>query len=149
MKQIEIVEGGIAFVDDEEFERVSKFKWHLSDKGYAVASHKGSKIRMHRLVMGAIGDQIVDHKNRTKLDNQKENLRITDRSGNAQNRGAWGSRGAMHKGVYQNAGKFEARIKMNRKPRYLGRFDTAEEAARAYNTAATEMFGDMACLNVL
>ena len=54
-------------IDDEDFEKVSQFKWHLSDKGYAVANHKGTKIRMHRLVMGAVGDQIVDHRKHNKL----------------------------------------------------------------------------------
>lgn len=149
MKEIQIVEGGVALIDDEDFERVNQFKWHLSDKGYAVANHKGSKIRMHRLVMGAIGDQVVDHREHNKLDNQKANLRITDRSGNACNRQPRQRGDLKYKGVYKNAGRYEARIKINQKPHYLGRFDTPEEAAIAYNTAASQLHGEMACLNVV
>lgn len=149
MKKIEIVEGGIALIDDEDFELVNQYKWHLSDKGYAIANSKGKKLRMHRLVMGAAEGVVVDHRNRVKLDNQKSNLRITDLSGNACNRTPSKQRELPYKGVYRNAGRYEARIKINRKPRYLGRFDTAEDAARAYNTAAIELHGEMACLNEL
>ena len=149
MREIAIVEGGVALIDDEDFEKVSQFKWHLSDKGYAVANHKGTKIRMHRLVMGAVGDQIVDHRKHNKLDNQKANLRITDRSGNACNRQPQQRGDVKFKGVYRNAGRYEARIKINQKPHYLGRFATAEEAAAAYNKAAEQLHGEMACLNVL
>ena len=149
MREIAIVEGGVALIDDEDFERVSQFKWHRSDNGYAVANHKNCKIRMHRLVMGAVGDQIVDHKNRDKLDNQKDNLRITDRSGNGCNRVANLNRGSAYKGVYKNAGKYEARIKVNAKPYYLGRYSTPEEAAKAYNEAAKKLHGEMAYLNVV
>lgn len=149
MREIAIVEGGVALIDDEDFEKVSQFKWHLSDNGYAVANHKNCKIRMHRLVMGAVGDQIVDHKNRTKLDNQKDNLRITDRSGNGCNRVANLNRGSAYKGVYKNAGKYEARIKIKLKPYYLGRYNTPEEAAKAYNEAAKKLHGEMAYLNVI
>jgi hypothetical protein len=149
MKNIPLVQGGYALIDDDDFEKVKQFTWHLTENGYAVANHKGKKLRMHRLVMGAKDDEVVDHRNRMKLDNQKENLRITDRSGNACNRGVLLHRTVKFKGVYRNAGRYEARIKIKKVPHYLGRFDTAEEAAAAYNRAAAELHGDMACLNLL
>jgi hypothetical protein len=149
VKEVLIVGGQVALIDDEDFEKVNQFKWRLSEKGYAVANHKGKKIRMHRLVMGAVGDQVVDHRKHNKLDNQKANLRITDRSGNACNRQPQQRGDIKYKGVYKNAGRFEARIKINQRPHYLGRFETAEEAALAYNTAAKDLHGEMACLNVL
>lgn len=148
MKEIVLVQGGIALVDDEDFENLSQYKWHLHSNGYAVANHKNKKLRMHRLVINAQEGEIVDHCNRVRLDNQKHNLRITTMSGNACNR-APTQRKLPYKGVYRNAGKYEARIKVNRAPRYLGRFRTAEEAARAYNSAAAELHGEMAFLNVL
>lgn len=149
MKEIQ-VESGIAIVDDEDYDKVSQYNWLLHEKGYAVANHKGKKLRMHRVIMGATDpDDLVDHRDRDKLNNRKLNLRMTDRSGNACNRHPNHARDNAFKGVYPNAGKFEARIKIHGKPKYLGRFKTAEEAAVAYNNAAKELHGDMAFLNVL
>ena len=146
MKEIALKGFGIALVDDEDFERINQYTWRLHTNGYAIATAKN--IRMHRLVVGITDEQVVDHKDRDKLNNRKDNLRITTRTGNSCNRVANINRGNAFKGVYLNAGRYEARIKIARKPHYLGRFATAEEAAAAYNKAATELHGEMALLNV-
>jgi hypothetical protein len=54
-----------------------------------------------------------------------------------------------YRGVYQPSGRnvFKASITIGNRTRHLGYFDTAEEAARAYDRAATEAFGDRARLN--
>jgi hypothetical protein len=73
--------GGRAFalVDDADFEFLSQFKWYFVD-GYAVTN-----VKMHKLLLNAPAEQIVDHINRVRLDNQRQNLRIATKSQNAQN----------------------------------------------------------------
>jgi hypothetical protein len=47
----------------------------------------------------------------------------------------------------KRAGKWRAQIKINKKYIYLGLFSDEEEAARAYDLKAQELFGEYAALN--
>lgn len=90
---------GYALVDAADFDDLDRFSWHLSDRGYARRSvrtpeGKVRTVRMARQIMGLdFGDsEEVDHINRDKLDNQRSNLRLTDRTGNNRNRAPWGKK---------------------------------------------------------
>lgn len=94
---------GWALVDREDFDALDKYSWHLSDRGYARRSERQPDgrvrtVRMARQIMGLdFGDPAeVDHKNREKLDNRRENLRLTDRTGNNRNRAPWGKKAREH-----------------------------------------------------
>lgn len=83
-----------ALVDDEDYESLARWRWSADADGYAIrtwrdADGRGHTVRMHRAVLGLqLGDpRLVDHINRDRLDNRKQNLRFTDRIGSAQNRG--------------------------------------------------------------
>ena len=65
---------------------VLHYKWRINHNGYCDTSIKGRKVLMHRLIMNCISNKIVDHINGNKLDNRRENLRITDAVGNSQNK---------------------------------------------------------------
>lgn len=83
--------GKVAIVDADTFEKYGHLRWHLSNWGYAMRRVGGRNtpkktILLHRLVMDAKSGEIVDHRNRNKLDNRRINLRICSISENNRNR---------------------------------------------------------------
>ena len=90
----------------------------------------------------------VDHRNHDPSDNCISNLRLASHSQNGCHK--FQTTGKVpFKGVYWMAanGKFAAQIKRNRKWKWLGLHDTAEDAARAYDAAALDLHGEFAKTN--
>lgn len=154
MKYIQISKGHQAIVDDEDFDELSKYNWFAFDrKGerlvYAGCKLNHKNVKMHRMVLGVKGNEIIDHKNGNGLDNRKENLRISSPSQNMWHRAMLKNNTSGFRGVSfrKNMNKWSAMIGVYRKPIYLGSFKTKEEAAKAYNDAAIKFFGEFANLN--
>lgn len=94
MKEIPLLKGGVALVDDEDYEFLCQFRWGLSG-GYAITQiyftepngmENRQPVTMHRLLMGsAINGNCIDHINRNRLDNRRSNLRIISRKQNYRN----------------------------------------------------------------
>ncbi len=153
MKIIILTKGYIAKVDDEDFEELSKFKWHVSKsniKYYAARveqkNNKKTKIYMHRWLKKAPCGVVVDHKDRDSLNNQKSNLRRCSTGQNMANTSTFGA--SKFKGVsVAEKGKWRARVYFKKKCISLGRFDFQEDAARAYDKKAIEVFEEFANLN--
>jgi hypothetical protein len=99
--------------------------------------------------LGANPGQLVDHWNRDGLDNRRCNLRIANYSQNAANSGPSVRNTSGYKGVTfsRRADKWQAGIQVNGKFQFLGHWATREDAARAYDAAATKFFGEFAHLN--
>lgn len=154
MKLIPLTKGYSAMVDDEDYDLVAPYKWHvkISKKKHCVTkyaqrtSYEGGvkrNIRMHVFVTGIKG---MDHIDGDGLNNQRSNLRISTTSQNnhairrPHNRG-W-------RGVFPRAGGFRAQIKQNYTVTVLGQFKRAHNAALAYNFAAEQMYGEFANFNL-
>ena len=75
----------IVLVDDEDYPVLSRLNWYLSDTGYAITDTPVKHLKMHKLLVGAIGKKVIDHTDRNKLNNQKDNLRIVSQSVNVRN----------------------------------------------------------------
>ena len=160
MKKINLSQGKVALVDDEDYEMIMEYNWCANYDGhnyYAVNSKL--KLRMHRIIMKAQKWQIVDHKNGNTLDNQKANLRIATGSQNHANR-IPNKRGySKYLGVYatfrhlKKTGKqkiyWNAQLIKDGKKYRLGIHKTEEDAALAYNEAAIKHHGEFARLNIL
>lgn len=149
-KEIQLTQGKVAIIDDDDFEKISKFKWHY-EHGYAMGTiDKRKRAYMHRFITDCPIGKVVDHVNGDTLDNRKSNLRICSQRQNAvninKNRGT-----SKFKGVTLRVDKkkWQASITVNYKSIYLGSFDTEIEAAQAYNNAALEFFGKYASLNTI
>ena len=158
MKKIKLIgrlgRGKHALVDDEDYEWLSQYRWYLDYGGYALSyvkeNGKWKNVRMHRLIMNAPKDKEIDHKNTNKLDNQKYNLRLCSPTENCRNFPKRAKASSIFKGVsfYKRDSNWSAQIHLpGHKKVHLGFFSKEELAARAYDTAAKELFGEFARLN--
>lgn len=154
MKKIPLTQGLHALVDDEDLERVSRYRWRAV-KPYRIFYAKrdiqqdGQRTAeyLHRLVMEARPDQAIDHINSDGLDNRRSNLRFATQSQNNMNsRKSKKVKTSQFKGVhwYKRDRKWVAKIMKNEKTIYLGCFTSEQKAALAYDQAAQELFGEFA-----
>jgi hypothetical protein len=142
-------------VDDEDFEELSKYKWHFQSAGkdyfygYAIRNYKGKRIRMHRVLTNAQDEEQVDHINCNPLDNRRKNLRICTNQQNGFNRQKIKQFTSKYKGVYWNSERkrWWAMIRHNGKQIFLGSFTIEKWAAEAYDMAAKDMFKEFALTN--
>jgi len=148
VKQIPLGDGYYAYVDAADYEWLSQWTWHLRG-GYAVRQEKGKLIFMHRQIVQPPKGAIVDHKNRNKLDNTRNNLRVCTRPENMRNRGKRQGTSSRFKGVCYSKrhGKYFASVYYEGKQLFLGLFTDEIEAARTYDWKAVELFGEFARVN--
>jgi hypothetical protein len=148
VKTIPLGDGYCAYVDAADYEWLSQWKWRFQG-GYAVRWTKNGIVYMHREIMKPPPGMVVDHKSRNKLDNTRENLRNATRRENQRNTGKRHGTSSRFKGVgYCKArDKYQAHIQCKGRLHCLGFFIEETDAARAYDRAAVELFGEFARLN--
>jgi hypothetical protein len=150
-KEIPLSRGLFALVDDEDYPRLSAYKWNLTSDGYAARHDvppQRKTILMHREIISAPSGFEVDHIDGCRINNQKSNLRLATRTENRRNLKPYRSNSTGFKGVVRTrTGFWAARIGLDGKKIHLGQYATPEEAALAYNLAALKYFGEFAKLN--
>lgn len=151
---IRVNNGYFTLIDVEDLSLFLKYTWSRDSEGYIrhCFRRKGGTgaLLLHRLIMGAAKGQKIDHVNHNPSDNRRCNLRLATTSQNGQNslkpRRPSSSR---FKGVRFDPKRryWMARILVDGKRLYVGCHQNEEDAARAYNAAAIQYFGEFACLN--
>jgi hypothetical protein len=147
------IAGYNVLIDDEDYLRfVENGPWYIdkNKKGLyvrhnALRQYKYQRaILLHRLIINASQEVEIDHINGNTLDNRKCNLRICTHSENAKNRKRNENNTSGYKGVgfLKHNRKWRSRIRVNGKKIYLGCFNTAEEAHRAYCEASKKYHGE-------
>jgi hypothetical protein len=145
-----------AIIDEEVWDSLKEYTWKgVQSHGQIKYVGKVGKadVRLHNLLLPNPTPEthVVDHINGDGLDNRLSNLRLIKKEQNAWNRKPYKAR--KYKGTAKISGakegqkQYQARIRKEGKGMYIGSFYTEEEAARAYDIKARELFGELACLN--
>lgn len=149
--RILLQDGTFTTVDEADWHLVSAHLWHRAVNGYVVTNRQGrvgDLVYMHRLIMGAPENVPVDHIDRDRTNNRRRNLRLATVSQNNANSVSRAKSRSGLKGVrLLPSGRWAAHISIRGDLRHLGTYDTAEAAARAYDRAAREGYGEFAVLN--
>lgn len=150
----EIVSGqGIKIqVDDDDYDFLNQWTWHISPRGYAhrtlYRSGTFQDIALHDLVglrMGISITPTIDHKDGNKLNCQRSNLRTATQFQQQGNRGPSKTNKCGYRGVSKRKGYERWVAYINRF--FIGSYETPEEAALAWNKEATRRYGSFARLN--
>ena len=153
MKEIFLTQGCVALINDEDYERINKYKWCATWVRYTRSyraertdNSSGTKktILMHRVIIDAPAGFYVDHINHDTLDNRKQNLRICTPQQNVFNSKKRIDNTSGYTGVnwHKISKKWRAQIRHSGKFIFLGSFSNKEEAHKVYQLKAKELFGE-------
>jgi hypothetical protein len=154
-----VVDNTSVLIDDEDYSTLAGLvpagaDWLIDRDGYLAVSFRCPRYRsrisinVHRWIMNAPTGLVVDHINNDRADNRKSNLRLVSKKQNSQNRRGQRNTSSAYKGVSRNKhGNWQAQIKINGKSKHLGSFINEKCAAKAYDKAAKEAYGEFAFQN--
>jgi hypothetical protein len=156
MKQIPLTQGKFALVDDEDYERLSQFKWFpikIRNNYYAYRNklkHDDfEEISMHRMIMHPKKGLVVDHINHDSLDNRKCNLRNCTVAENNRNTTPRKHTSSTYLGVCFDVKRklWLTQLTVEGCSINIGRFESEIEAAEAYDIAVLEYSKGFGYLN--
>lgn len=140
------------------------FKWKVNRKGNAKAGSpagwcrkdgyialgvRGKEYLAHRLAWAFQFNFIpenmqIDHVNGNRSDNRIKNLRLASHAENCRNSKVRKHSKTGIKGVQKRGNKWHVRIRFNKQEKWVGSYNSPEEASAAYERAAIELFGQFA-----
>ena len=144
-----------ASVSEADFEKVSKHCWHLGTNLYVHGYVNGCNVSLHAFIMGPTPpEMIIDHIDNDRQNNLRENLRFLSRSGNSQNVQKRQGMTSIYKGVSLEPVRLHRSPSTKRKwiahfQKTIGKFESEEEAGRAYDKAVLQKLGAGARTNGL
>jgi hypothetical protein len=146
VRLIPLGDGFYAYVDKDDYEWLSQWTWHAYGDGYAGRREKGKLIAMHREIMKAPKGMLVDHADGNRANNCRWNLRVCTYAQNQHNKRKQHGASSQFKGVTYSKryDKWRAHCRAEGWPCHISYCDDEVEAARAYDRAAVERFGEFA-----
>lgn len=144
-RTLRLTDGTTVTLDEQDFWRFWKEKLFLAN-GYVCYRDEENRIhRLHREVMNVQDKRVVLFLDGDLRNCTRANLHVQERSVLARARPSKGA--CKYKGVSPYRGRWQATIRVDGKLKWLGSFDTAEDAARAYDDAVLEHRGRSGVLN--
>lgn len=139
--------GRSALVDETDRPAVTRYSWSEC-KGYPRATVRNRPVTLHIYLLGRRDGYMIDHIDRDRLNNRRCNLRFVPTTVNILNRGLQSNNTSGYRGVVRYGdGRWKAQAGFMGDMKYLGVFDTAMDAALAYDDFARREFGEYAVLN--
>jgi len=158
--EIPLTRGLTAVCDICDFDLVRDYNWTatVKQKNGTYYAHRtalneeaGERVccKLHRFILGVDDPEIlVDHWDMDGLNNRRSNLRIATHGQNKTNSKVSYNNLSGFKGVVLEENRIRAMIGDGNGGQYrLGSFKSVEDAARAYDRAAIEVYGEFARLN--
>jgi hypothetical protein len=148
MAEFQLPCGRIVLLDDADLPLLEGRLWYSARRAHVwyadgrIPGERSTGILMHNLITGW---PRVDHCDRDGLNNQRSNLRPCTQQQNRMN--TVPKEGKRFKGVFPARGKFYAMIGVNGKYSRSRGHETAESAARAYDSMARQLHGAFAWVN--
>lgn len=121
--------------------------------GYLTGVFFGRRLFAHRaawaISFGEWPELSVDHKNGVRTDNRLDNLRLASRQEQSRNTSSAKNSTSRFLGVSwrKERALWRANIFIDGRQTFLGSFASEVEAAKAYDAAAAQHFGDFSRLN--
>lgn len=151
---IEYLKQNYTYSDGFLFKNSKRIGYFDKSSGYYRCKIKNKTYLLHRLIFWMFNEYLtkdIDHIDRNKLNNKIENLRPVEHRGqNTVNTEKRSDNTSGYKGVtwHKNAKKWHSSVFHKGKRHYVGIYDDINEAAKAYDTKATELFEEFAKLNI-
>ena len=157
-REIQLTQGQVAIVDAQDYEWLMQWNWYVLKRPnafYAVRqirkpNGKQRLLLMHRFIAATPKALETDHIDHNGLNNTRANLRICTKAQNQANSRLRGGT-SQFKGVhwFKPTLRWKAQIGLGGKRMSLGYYLQEEDAAKAYNVKAVELFGEFAYINAL
>jgi len=151
--EIPLTHGFCAQVSAEDAGLVGGIEWRLMrtprGKMYARGTASGSRVLMHRFLLGASGQDFVDHADGNGLNNTRQNLRLATTKQNRWNAKPSLRSSSKFKGVKKASGGWTCSFIVSGIPHYVGFFKSPIIAALAYNVAAKPILGKWFSPNII
>ena len=136
-------------IDKEDYEIVKNYYWRVDKLGYVISSIYNEKtgrynklLKLHRLIMDAPDDMVVDHIDGNKLNNRKCNLRICTQAENNRNHCVSSNSSTGVTGVRWNKINNSWRVMIS--DINIGSYKNFEDAVKARKQAEKKYFGEFA-----
>lgn len=133
------------YFDLDEYDKVNEIGWSENDKGYIIGRRGDDQVKLHRLIMG-FPELKIDHADRNKRNNLKENLRVATNIESARNRGLFKTNSSGVTGVsfHIEKQKYMSYLYIDGQNIYLGYYHKLEDAIVARLICEKERFGEFA-----